>query len=145
MTTITPISKAMQKLLDAGTPITKTIQKASTDFPDASRADIIAAGEAIGLKATTCNINFLVARKGSTPPKPKKQAVSKPTKPAKHDPDLPPVGSRIKFVDTSGTAKSEGRMGKVVEGTVTKLRGREIIVQPDCANRPTWIYKSNLR
>lgn len=152
------VAQAISTQLAKGLPITNSIRYAVTFWPKATKQEVIAACKSLGLNESTAGIQFNKARKedkaleaiiaeseGVKPRATTEKKEKAPKRQAKHDPDLPKVGAKINFVDTSMTARMEGRLGNVVSGVVTGHRGREIIVQPDCTNRPTWIYKSNLR
>jgi len=148
------VAQTIATQLANGLPTTAAIRNAYRLNHKATKADFLAAAVACNLNPSTVAIQYGAAVKlgfetpletavsRATKTEVTIKADPKPARAKKQDKDLPAVGSRIKFLYLN---RNEEFHGQVIEGTVTKIRGREIVVQPDGCKRPTWIFKSHLR
>ena len=148
------VASTIKAQLANGLPTTAAIRNAYRLNPQATKADFLEAAKECEFNPSTVTIQYSAAVKlgfetpletvvsRATKTEAAIKAEPKPARAKKHDKDLPAVGSRIKFLYLN---RHDELHGQVIEGTVTKLRGREIVVQLDGCKRPTWIFKSHLR
>lgn len=145
-------------LLNAGTPITKTVQQVTVNHPELKKPAIITACVEAGIKESTCNINYSYARKHNptlsdqaTPivkrsPTKNAEVVVKKFKTTKAG--MPRVGSTINFRYTGEQAKHDRMIGQVIKGMVKTIRGNEIVVVPEhhkANGLTTWIFQSAIQ
>lgn len=148
------VASTIKAQLANGLPTTAAIRNAYRLNPQATKADFLEAAKECELNPSTVTIQYSAAVKlGASSPletalcrvaktEAKVKAEPKPVRAKKVAKDLPAVGSRVKFLYLN---RNHDLHGQVLEGVVTKLRGREIVIQPDKCSRPTWIFKAHLR